>query len=61
MAHAVPLIDLTPYYQRAGAPEACARLLEQVDAALCDIGFLCVSGTQLEPVRVSAAQQLQTT
>ena len=58
MAQSVPLIDLTPFYQRENDPAACAQLLAQVDAALRDIGFLCVTGTRLDPAQVGAAQQL---
>lgn len=58
MAQAVSLIDLTPYYQRDRYPEAFARLLGEVDSALCDIGFLCIKGTMLKPAEIHAAQQL---
>jgi isopenicillin N synthase-like dioxygenase len=58
MTQAVALIDLTPYYERERDPAGFERLLRQVDAALGDIGFLCVTGTRLDPAQVSQAQQL---
>ncbi len=58
MTQSIPLIDLTPFYQRERDPAACAQLLAQVDTALRDIGFLCVTGTRLDPAQVGAAQQL---
>ncbi len=57
MAHTIPLIDLSPFYQRPRDPRAIDTLLAQVDGALRDIGFLCVTGTRLDTAQVTAAQQ----
>ncbi len=52
----VPVIDLTPYFARDAGAGALDALLAQVDAALRDIGFLCITGHPLAPERVAAAQ-----
>jgi isopenicillin N synthase-like dioxygenase len=41
----VPLIDLTPWYE--GSPAGRRRVATQVDAALCEAGFLLVTGHPL--------------
>jgi isopenicillin N synthase-like dioxygenase len=58
MSKAVPLIDLSAYYARPQDPDALKDLLADVDRALCEIGFLCVTGHPVPTVAVLAAQEV---
>ena len=58
MTKAVPLVDLSAYYARPRDPAALKGLLAQVDQALCEIGFLCVTGHPVPTVAILAAQEV---
>ena len=54
---AIPLIDLTPYYAPQRDPQAMQALIRQVDQALFEIGFLCVTGHRVGLPCIEDAQQ----
>ena len=58
MAKAVPLIDLSAYYAGPRDPSDLAQLLADVDRALCEVGFLCVTGHPVPTVGILAAQEV---
>ena len=58
MPKAVPLIDLSPFYAAPRDPAALKNLCEQVDRALCEIGFLCVAGHPVPSVAILTAQEV---
>ena len=58
MSKAIPLVDLSAYYARPRDPLALKGLLAQVDHALCEIGFLCVTGHAIPTVSILAAQEV---
>ena len=58
MAKAVPLVDLSAYYAGLRAPSDLARLLAEVDRALCEVGFLCVTGHPVPTVAILTAQEV---
>lgn len=61
----VPLLDLSSYYEALAAEPLSALhdvqglrpLLEETDAALRDIGFLCIRGHRVSPDVVARAQR----
>jgi isopenicillin N synthase-like dioxygenase len=52
---AVPLIDLTPWY--SGDPGARRRVATDVDRALCEVGFLVVTGHPVSAVLADRVRQ----
>jgi isopenicillin N synthase-like dioxygenase len=53
----IPVIDLSPYYGKPRDPCAIGRLLAEVDYALCEIGFLCVTGHQVPRAAIESSQR----
>ncbi len=58
MAKAVPLVDLSAFYAGSRDPSDLARLLAGVDRALCEVGFLCVTGHPVATVSIFTAQEI---
>ncbi len=58
MPKTVPLIDLSAYYAKPCDPLALKALFSRVDRALCEIGFLCVTGHPVPTVAILAAQEV---
>jgi isopenicillin N synthase-like dioxygenase len=58
MLQSVPLIDLTPFYQLDREAPEVKQLLCQLEKALTETGFLCVTGTQVKAEQVSKAQEV---
>lgn len=52
----IPLVDLSPYYAGPGSP-GHAELLAAVDAALRDVGFLCVRGHRVPTALIESTQR----
>jgi isopenicillin N synthase-like dioxygenase len=58
---AIPLLDLSPYYEVAAAGASADSaglrpLLQAIDAALRDIGFMCIRGHRVLPEIVAETQ-----
>jgi isopenicillin N synthase-like dioxygenase len=54
----IPLLDLSTFYQVKRSPQELKQLLCQVDETLCEIGFLCIKGTQLSSHEIQLAQSV---
>lgn len=54
---AVPIVDLSPYYDAKRDPAALAALTEAIDRALREIGFLCITGHPVSTREVLATQR----
>ena len=52
---AVPVIDLSAYYDPAATPDARRRLAQEIDRACCEIGFLVIAGHRVPPSTLQAA------
>jgi len=55
IASAVPVIDLSTYYDPAATPAQRQGLAREIDRACCDIGFLVVAGHQVPACTMQAA------
>jgi isopenicillin N synthase-like dioxygenase len=58
MGHRVPFIDLAPYYAASRDAEALRGLLDGMDRALCEIGFLCIKGHPVDSRAIAEAQEI---
>ncbi len=56
MKPAIPLIDLSPYYAVPRDPARLAALTAEIDRALRDIGFLCITGHPVPTSEIVATQ-----
>ena len=56
MARTIPVIDLSPYFNPERSPAALRSLLDTVDDALCDLGFLCIKGHLISAEVIEATQ-----
>ena len=56
MTQEIPLIDLSPFWSSQREAPETKRLLQSVDSALKETGFLCITGTPLVPSYVANAQ-----
>jgi len=52
----VPVVDLSPYY--SGDPEQKKRVAREIDEVCRDIGFLAVTGHQIDPRLIKAVQDV---
>jgi isopenicillin N synthase-like dioxygenase len=52
----VPLIDLSPFY--SGDADKKKRVAREIDQACRDIGFLVVTGHQVDPALINAVQEV---
>ena len=56
MPQTIPLIDLSPFWNSTRDSLKTKNLLQAVDSALKETGFLCITGTPLTPEYVGNAQ-----
>ncbi len=58
MSKSIPLVDLSAWYAQPRDPLALKELRAGVDRALCEIGFLCITGHPVPTVAILAAQEV---
>jgi isopenicillin N synthase-like dioxygenase len=56
MARTIPVIDLSAYFNPDRSAADLKALLDAVDAALCDLGFLCIKGHPVPAALIEATQ-----
>ena len=56
MTQEIPLIDLSPFWSSKREAAETKHLLQSVDSALKETGFLCITGTPLLPSYIENAQ-----